>query len=50
MIKGYIREDRVKREASSKGVLVLKRVLVLRERGTSSFFLVNIKVIFLILS
>ena len=47
---GRIREDRVKGEASSKGVLVLKGVLVSREGGTSSFPLISIKVIFLILS
>jgi hypothetical protein len=46
---GRIRGGRVKGEASSKGVLVLKGVSVLRERGTSSFPLVGIKVVLSIL-
>ena len=45
-----MRGDRVKGEASSEGVLVLKGVSVLREGGTGSFPLVGIEAIFLILS
>jgi hypothetical protein len=44
-----VRGGQVEGEASSKGVLVLKRVSVLREEGTSSFPLVSIEVVLSIL-
>jgi len=40
-----VRGDRVKGEASSEGVLVLKGVSVPREGGTSSFPIVSIEVV-----
>ena len=42
---GRVRGDRVKGEASSEGVLVLKGVLVPREGGAGSFPLVGIEVV-----